>query len=748
MQIDQDTVIVSGDLVVNDVATTPILGELQLSLDRRVQTAGGWNVIADRIDLDRDVSVGGDVFFNVLRNDGTIAGAMHTPLALPVFAVLPSVNSSAPGTDFVGVHDGETVDVPEGTYSLLTVGVGGVARLTGSGYAFSSIAVAAGGSVVCTGACTISVAETIRVDAAGTFAGADAGAMRVQAGTNVTFGRDTTVAANVYAPNGTMTFGRDAEAEGAFLAHDIHVGRGSRFTLDSAFDAPPTADAQTVFTNGTASVTITLTGSDPEGHALTFAIVTQPQFGTLSPLVQNVVTYTPSGDGNVEDAFTFSVTDAVGSVGTAVVSINPPREEPPPPPAATVVADDLAATITQEMPETLVLTAKAPDGVALSFSIVANSGPFHGTLGALSGADVVYTPDDGYNGPDSFQFEACGVVSGDTVCDTATFALTVIPLRIELPNLANDIETTTFADRPRLISLGLTSVETLRTTRIRTNAAFLDSVEVAGTVADSNTDGVGDNHMVLPASVPVFMSAGVGMAGGPGSNGTVRMHFEWDISNFGGSAGMLRSATMRLNTHRGSIDSLPTIFYFIPVQGDGALTDADFAGPAERVRGGVMEVPEGMPVGSDGTFEISVLGELSAAINNGLSYFVVQGRVVESTPGPARGLEVRTSCELNRNDLLEPMLSITTPGVTIPLQYTVDSLPLNGALFDGQTAIAAVPYVLSGSNVTFTPAQGFLGQTSFGFSVSDGVAFDSALVTIHVILSNCANDPSACDDGR
>ena len=32
--------------------------------------------------------------------------------------------------------------------------------------------------------------------------------------------------------------------------------------------------------------------------------------------------------------------------------------------------------------------------------------PAHGTLGAFSGANIIYTPNSSYSGPDSFQFTA------------------------------------------------------------------------------------------------------------------------------------------------------------------------------------------------------------------------------------------------------------------------------------------------------------------------------------------------------
>lgn len=766
IQIDQETEVVSGDLVVNDAAAGPFLGEAQLALDRGCRTPAGAKLIANSIDIDRDASIGGDVYYNHLSNDGTIAGTRNRPLALPVFASLPPLLERAPATQVVTVPAGATEDVPEGSYSILRVGPGGVARLTGIGYTFSNIAVGAEGSIVCVAACSIVVGGRVTMgqgSALGPASGieGDSAGVLVHVGSDsagaVKLGRDSSLGANVFAPLGGVMLDRGAALIGAVFARDIHVGRNSRLTLASAFDGPPVADPQTVFTNGEAPLPIVLTGADPEGEPLQFAILSPPSFGGVSAPVPASgssagVVYTPAGGGNLEDAFTFSVSDPAGQVGTAVVRINPPTEEPPPPDPVTVVAEDRSADIAQETAETLVLDASAPAGVTLTYSILGGSGPFHGNLGAVhvdgTQTVVVYTPDAGYTGADSFLFQACGVISGVTVCDSALFTLNVLPHRVEMPDLAMNVEATTYANEDVLISLGLTSLESLRTFRISANAAFLDPVEVAGTVADANGDGVGDNHMVMPSSVPVFMSAGVGLSGGPGNNGTVRMQFEWDISGLGPTTSSLQSATMLLRTHRGTIDSLNTKFYFVSSPGDGLLTDSDFASPAEAVKGPVMDVPPNMPVGSEGTFSLDVLGELKAALGAGLQFLTIQGRVDESLAGPARGLEVRTSADLNRAEFLEPQLAITTPGITVPLTYTILTLPATGALFDGTTAILQAPYTLSAPRVTYQPPQGFVGNASFEFSVSNGFAVDQAIVTIHVLLPDCASDPNGCDDGR
>lgn len=81
----------------------------------------------------------------------------------------------------------------------------------------------------------------------------------------------------------------------------------------------PTANAQSVTLNKNSSVAITLTGTDPEGSALTFSVVTSTSHGTLSGTVPNL-SYLPSTDFTGSDSFTFKVND--GSLDSATATVN------------------------------------------------------------------------------------------------------------------------------------------------------------------------------------------------------------------------------------------------------------------------------------------------------------------------------------------------------------------------------------------------------------------------------------------
>ncbi|HXH90895.1 MAG TPA: Ig-like domain-containing protein [Thermoanaerobaculia bacterium] len=780
VQVDNTVTIVSGDVIVNDATVGPVLGELALSLDRAVITPAGYKIAGTSIDLDSGAVVGGDAYYNALTNQGTIAGTQFSPLALPVFAGFPPALARPPGSGNVTVAANTSLTLGEGAYGNLTINKGATLLLSGGGYAFQSITVASGGSIRYAAHADIVVSGRADFGANDVVSPADGSgltpaAMRIQVdGINGTtgvlgatppsihVGQSSKISATLYATAGSLILDQSVEGNGAFVGRDILVGHNSKLTLNSAYNQPPSANAQVVFTTGSDPLPITLTGTDPEGGTLTFSIVSAPHAGTLSapvsasPTSANV-TYTPSA-ANVADSFTFRVTDPAGATGDAVVTINPTAQEPPPPPPTTVIATDSSAQTAQDVAATLTLSGTPPAGVALTFSIVPSTGPFHGSLGAVSqgtevperSATVVYTPDAGYTGPDSFQFQACGTIASVNTCDAASFSITVGTAPSDPPSIAHDVQVSTFANTSVLVSLGDSSITTAsRHFIIKPMAATLQPVAIAGNVADSNGDQLGDNVNALPGPAPVFMSAGVNQGGTAGSGGTTRMQFEWDMTGISGSLSNLQSADVILPTNRGTVDSLDTFFYAAGVSGDGLLTNSDFEAPAEQIPGVVMPVPPSMPIGSDGTFSFSVLGPIHTAAQNGFSFFAIQGRVNESLTGPARGLQVRTTADGNISSGNIPKLSLTTPGVTAPLTYRITSLPTSGVLRDSANAlITTVPYDLPSAQVSYTPNTGFLGTDTFSFSVSNGVTTSNALGTISVFIPNCQTNPAGCNDGR
>jgi hypothetical protein len=154
-------------------------------------------------------------------------------------------------------------------------------------------------------------------------------------------------------------------------------------------------EGEGVMTEEDTPVSITLLGSDPDGDTLTYNVVTGPSHGRLSGTAPKL-TYTPQPNFNGTDSFTFNVNDGtVDGVPVTVLIIVKAVNDPP-------RANDDSVTTQEDTLASITLTGCDPDGDALSYSVVQN--PSHGTLSG-TGPNLVYTPNENFNGSDSFLFK-------------------------------------------------------------------------------------------------------------------------------------------------------------------------------------------------------------------------------------------------------------------------------------------------------------------------------------------------------
>ena len=89
----------------------------------------------------------------------------------------------------------------------------------------------------------------------------------------------------------------------------------------TAVNDTPAATAQSVSVNHNTATAITLAGSDVEGSALTYTVVTNPVNGSLTGTAPNL-TYTPSSGYSGSDSFTFKVNDGTADSAAATVTLS------------------------------------------------------------------------------------------------------------------------------------------------------------------------------------------------------------------------------------------------------------------------------------------------------------------------------------------------------------------------------------------------------------------------------------------
>jgi hypothetical protein len=157
----------------------------------------------------------------------------------------------------------------------------------------------------------------------------------------------------------------------------------------------PSADDISTVTDQNQALDITLTGTDPENEALTFQIVQNPGGGSVS-LNESTATYTPTPTYTGTDYFFYVANDGSSNSDQARVEIvvNDINLAP--------TAIDSSYTIYADTEIDITLEGVDIDGDNLNYSIV--TGPTNGSYEQYNINHIIYTPNEGYSGSDSFTF--------------------------------------------------------------------------------------------------------------------------------------------------------------------------------------------------------------------------------------------------------------------------------------------------------------------------------------------------------
>ena len=125
----------------------------------------------------------------------------------------------------------------------------------------------------------------------------------------------------------------------------------------------PVAENQTVNVTDKVTETITLLASDPENDALTYTIVDDPVYGTLT-INGNKAKYTSNSESETTDSFTFKVDDGNLDSSIAIVSITTTLVNDAP------TADNQTVEVNEQTTKEITLNAVDLEGSALTYSIV------------------------------------------------------------------------------------------------------------------------------------------------------------------------------------------------------------------------------------------------------------------------------------------------------------------------------------------------------------------------------------------
>ena len=206
----------------------------------------------------------------------------------------------------------------------------------------------------------------------------------------------------------------------------VEEGGAPREIVVADIDLPPQiADDLTssVEEDGTVTIDVLVSASDPEGNPLTLVSGSDPTGGTVAVEDRQLV-FTPAPDFEGEAVLTFLVRDDAGNEveGSVLVSVAGTPDDP-------VAEDDTFSVAEDDSVSGSVLADNGngadtdADGDALSVSLVDDVENGMLVLGADGTFD--YTPTADFNGTDRFIYE---VSDGNGGTNTATVSITVAPV--------------------------------------------------------------------------------------------------------------------------------------------------------------------------------------------------------------------------------------------------------------------------------------------------------------------------------
>jgi hypothetical protein len=243
--------------------------------------------------------------------------------------------------------------------------------------------------------------------------------------------------------NGSATVTVKLHDDGGTLYGGADISAEQTFTINlTAVNDTPIAHADTMATvEGRKLVfpSSDLVGNDDEGadnessQTMTVTEVYEGTDGTVSLGSDGNITFTPEVDFSGDATFRYLVCDdgspskCSAQRATVNVTVSPVNDAP--------VADNQSVTTDEDTAIEVILSASDIEGDALDYTIV--SAPQHGTLGG-TGANLIYTPEADYRGPDSFTFEASDGIADS---DPATVSIAVNAVN-DAPVASNDAMST------------------------------------------------------------------------------------------------------------------------------------------------------------------------------------------------------------------------------------------------------------------------------------------------------------------
>ena len=484
----------------------------------------------------------------------------------------------------------------------------------------------------------------------------------------------------------------DADNDCSTATVNITVG-----TVDDAPIANP--DSYTVNEDGVLNGNVT-TNDVPSGDGgNVWTVLTNVTHGVLSLSTNGTFNYTPTGNYNGPDSFTYQVCDMDGDCSSATVSITVGSVDDVP-----AANPDNYAVNEDGVLNGNVTTNDVPSGDGGNvWTVLTNV--THGVLSLSTNGTFTYTPTGNYNGPDSFTYQVC---DADGDCSTATVSITVTSVN-DAP-VANPDSYTTLKNIPLIIP--------------------------AAGILTNDTDVDGGALTVIPvtgtANGSLILNANGGFTYTPISN-----YVGLDTFTYRATDG---SATSSVATV--TINVLPT--NSAPTAVNNSYTTAEdttLTIPAAGILTNDID-PDGDTLSALLVTDVAH-GTLSLNPNGGFTYtpFTNYNGSDSFTYRAYDGLANSSvaTVTINITPVNDPPVAInditnTVENVSVTVNVLVnDSDPEGTPLTISGTSTTNGVIVNNGTNLVFTPTTNFNGTAVFSYTISDGTNTANANVTVTVM---------------
>ncbi len=253
-------------------------------------------------------------------------------------------------------------------------------------------------------------------------------------GTSVSPGTSVAVAAGSGCTRTNSTFlgwSASPNGSGTLLAPGDPLTLNADTTLYAVWSPPTAIDDLYTTSYQTPKKVLASTGvlTNDTGTGITVTSNTQPPNGSVTLNPDGSFTYTPKPGFSGKDCWNYTITDNVSQTATAqscvtVGSPSPSDSTTPTTPAAAgpIAVDDLLRTV---METPVSGDAAVNDTFPAGSVFTQTSSPANGTVAWNANGTNTYTPNPGFTGLDSFNYQVCLPAPNQTRCASATERIAV-----------------------------------------------------------------------------------------------------------------------------------------------------------------------------------------------------------------------------------------------------------------------------------------------------------------------------------